>query len=131
MGKLRILALTYKTFPATLPTVHQAAVDALMCLGMTVLPQGSTEEGHTRIFASGERRELEVELEPQGTEETRARILARDGLLFEENTATELAAQVSRRLERRPRPTAPVQAPREHASVAIFAGCGAVATLAS
>jgi hypothetical protein len=98
MTKLRILALTYKTFPATLPAVQEATVDVLKGMGMRVLPHGP-DDGSTHILASGPRRQVDVELEAQGVEETRARIVAKDGVFFEENAATALVAQVTRRLE--------------------------------
>lgn len=103
MVKLRILALTYKTFPATLSAVREATIDVLKRMGMRVLPSGSGDGGASvSILASGWRRELDVELEAEGMKGTRVRVLAKEGVFFEENAATDLIAQVTRRLEQRP-----------------------------
>lgn len=103
MAKLRILALTYKTFPAALFAVHEATIDVLKRMGMRVLPNGSVDNGASvSILASGWRRELDVELEAQGVKGTRVRVLAKEGVFFEENAATDLIAQVTRFLEQHP-----------------------------
>lgn len=100
MAKLRILALTYKTFPVALSVVREATIDALKRMGMRVLPGGSGNEGASvSILASGWRRELDIELEAQGVRGTRVRVLAKEGVFFEENAATDLIAQVTRLLE--------------------------------
>jgi hypothetical protein len=103
MAKLRILALTYKTFPTTLSAVREATIDVLKRMGMRVLSSGSEDGGASvSIVASGWRRELDVELEAQGVRGTRARVLAKEGVFFEENAATNLIAQVTRLLEQPP-----------------------------
>jgi len=103
MAKLRILALTYKTFPTALSVVREATIDALKHMGMRVLPSGSGDGGPSvGILASGWRRELDVELEAQGVRGTRMRVLAKEGVFFEENAATDLIAQVTRLLEQTP-----------------------------
>jgi hypothetical protein len=100
MAKLRILALTYKTFPVALSAVCEATVDALKRMGLRVLPNGSGDDGvSASILATGWRRELEVELETQGVRSTRMRVLAKEGFFFEENAATDLIAHVTRLLE--------------------------------
>jgi hypothetical protein len=100
MAKLRILALTYKTFPMALSAVREATIDALKRMGMRVLPNGSGGDGASAsILASGWRRELDIELEAQGVRGTRVRVLAKEGVFFEENAATDLIAQVTRLLE--------------------------------
>jgi len=103
MTKLRILALTYKTFPTTLAAVHEATIDVLKRMGMRVLPNGSRDDGASvSILASGWRRELDVEMEAQGVKGTRVRVLAKEGVFFEENAATDLIIQVTRLLEQHP-----------------------------
>lgn len=100
MAKLRILALTYKTFPMALSAVREATIDALKRMGLRVLPNGPGDEGASvSILASGWRRELDIELEAQGVRGTRVRVLAKEGVFFEENAATDLIAQVTRLLE--------------------------------
>jgi len=101
MAKLRILALTYKTFPMALSAVREATIDALKRMGLRVLTSGSGDGGASvSILASGWRRELDIELEAQGVRGTRVRVLAKEGVFFEENAATDLIAQVTRLLER-------------------------------
>lgn len=100
MAKLRILALTYKTFPMTLAAVREATIDALKHMGMRVLPNGPDEDATSAsILASAWRREVEIELEAQGRMGTRIRVLAKEGVFFEENTANELIAHVTLLLE--------------------------------
>jgi hypothetical protein len=101
---LRVLALTYKTFPTTLSAVREATIDVLKRMGMRVLPSGTGDGGASvSILASGWRRELDVELEAQGVKGTRVRVLAKEGAFFEENAATDLIAQVTRLLEQSPK----------------------------
>jgi hypothetical protein len=103
MAKLRILALTYKTFPTTIAVVREVTIDVLKRMGMRVLPNGpGTDGASVSILASGWRRELDVELEAQGVKGTRMRVLAREGVFFEENAATDLITQVTRLLEQHP-----------------------------
>jgi hypothetical protein len=86
----RVGALTYKTFPVALAVVHDAAVEILKHMGMRVLADAPFEDaGAAGILASGWRRQLHVELEPAGLAGTRARVLAKEGIFFEENVATE------------------------------------------
>jgi hypothetical protein len=121
MTKLRILALTYKTFPAKLAAVHEATIDVLKQMGMRVLPNGSGNDGvSASILASGWRRELDVELEAQGVKGTRVRVLAKEGVFFEENAATDLIAQVTRLLEQHPDKGALRHATGERAPMAIL-----------
>ena len=121
MTKLRILALTYKTFPTTLVAVHEATIDVLKRMGMRVLPSGSGDDGvSVSILASGWRRELDVELEAQGVKGTRVRVLAKEGVFFEENAATDLIAQVTRLLEQHPDKGASRHATGERAPKAVF-----------
>jgi len=121
MTKLRILALTYKTFPATLGAVHEATVDVLKRMGMRVLPKGSGDNGASvSILASGWRRQLDVELEAQGVRGTRVRVLAKEGVFFEENAATDLITQVTRLLEQHPDKRVFRHAAGESASMAIL-----------
>lgn len=103
MAKLRILALTYKTFPTTIAVVREATIEVLKRMGMRVLPNGpGTDGASVGLLASGWRRELDVELEAQGVKGTRMRVLAREGVFFEENAATDLITQVTRLLEQHP-----------------------------
>jgi len=100
MTKLCIVALTYKTFPATLPAVYQATVDVLKRMGMRVNSQGSWQDDQSvGILASGERRQFDVDLDAIGLQGTRVRVLAKEGAFFGENAATDLVARVARLLE--------------------------------
>jgi hypothetical protein len=121
MTNLRIVALTYKTFPAALSVVHDAAVHVLKDMGMRVLPQGSPEDTEAiGILASGWRRQLHVELQSAGIAGTRARVLAKDGIFFEENAATDFIAQVTRRLQQEQRVAPVALSARERESVGIM-----------
>jgi hypothetical protein len=106
MKKLCILALTYKTFPAPVSRVHQATVDVLTQMDLKVLHRRRRRDGSARVLASGWRRKLYVELEANGTEATRARVLAKDGVFFSDNAATELITRVAFLLERERAPLA-------------------------
>jgi hypothetical protein len=120
MTNVRIVALTYKTFSAAPSVVHEAAVDVLKHMGMRVLPDGSPQEaGVASILASGWRRQLHVELEFAGVAGTRARVLAKDGILFEDNAASDFIAQVERRLEQGRRVAPIARTTREKLSVDI------------
>jgi hypothetical protein len=99
MKKLCILALTYKTFPAPVSRVHQATVDVLTQMDLKVLHKRRRRDGSARVLASGWRRKLYVELETNGTEATRARVLAKEGVFFADNAATELITRVAYLLE--------------------------------
>ena len=100
MTKLRIVALTYKTFPTSLPDVYQAIVDVLNRMGMRVNSQGSWQDDQTvGILASGERRQFDVDLDAIGLQGTRVRVLAKEGAFLGENAATDLVARVARLLE--------------------------------
>jgi len=99
MKKLCILALTYKTFPASVSRVHQATVDVLTQMDLKVLHRRRRRDGSARVLASGWRRKLYVELETNGIEATRARVLAKDGVFFADNAATELISRVTYLLE--------------------------------
>jgi hypothetical protein len=131
MTKFRILALTYKDFPAALPTVQQAIVDVLKRMGMRVFPDASEySDGSKTILASGWRRRLQVELEAKGMERTRARVLAKEGVFFEGNAATDLIAQVVLRLEQQREDSSLFHAKGEKASVAILSNCTEPAAIA-
>jgi hypothetical protein len=95
MKKLCILALTYKTFPAPVSRVHQATVDVLTQMDLKVLHRRKRRDGGARVLASGWRRKLYVELESNGAEATRARVLAKEGVFFADNAATELIMRVA------------------------------------
>jgi hypothetical protein len=130
MAKLRILALTYKTFPMALAVVREATIDALRRMGMRVLPNRSGDDGASvSILASGWRRELDVELEAQGVRGTRMRVLAKEGVFFEENAATDLIAQVTRHLEQPSATRAVAHAASVAAPKAMFSSDAQVAVL--
>jgi hypothetical protein len=117
--KLRILALTYKTFPAPLSSVHQATVDALHRMNLKVVAKPAGQKGIARIRASGWSRKLSIELESRDGCGTRARILAKEGFFFEDNVASDLLAQVASLLEHHDRVALP-RAAREDAAPSAF-----------
>ena len=106
MKKLRILTLTYKTFPATLPKVHETTLDVLQRMGFRVISRRSRTSGRTRILASGWRLRLYVELESKGTDVTRARVVSKAGVFFGYNAVADLISCVAQLLEHQGRLTA-------------------------
>jgi hypothetical protein len=101
--KLRILALTYKTFPAPLSSVQQATVDALDRMNLKVIAKPTGQEGIARIRASGWSRKLSIELESRDGCSTRARVLAKERFFFEEDVTSDFIAQVAGLLEHQDR----------------------------
>jgi hypothetical protein len=99
MKKPRILSLTYKTFPATLPAVRQTTLDVMQRMGFRVISRQSKADGSTRILASGWRLRLYVELEAKGSDVTRARVVSKEGVFFGYNAVADLVACVAQLLE--------------------------------
>jgi hypothetical protein len=97
--KLRILALTYRTFPAPLSRVRQATVEVLQRMNLVVVSKQPVRHGVARIRASGWSRKLSIELESRDAHDTRARVLAREGIFFEDNVVSDLLTHVAILLE--------------------------------
>ena len=131
MANLRILALTYHTFPAEFSAVQQATIDVLKRMGMRVLPEGFGGDGSVSILASAWRRQLQVEFEPRGIDATRVRVLAKEGVFFEENAATDLIAQVTCLLEQRRGKPIRCHTTGNQTSVAILSAQAGAVTVAS
>lgn len=130
MAKLRILTLTYRMFPVALSAVREATADGLKRMGMRVFQNGPGDDGATvTILASGWRRELDVELEALGVRGTRMRVLAKEGVFFEENTANELIVHITRLLAPLPDGMAPGRPANVADPLAIYSSEAQVAAL--
>jgi hypothetical protein len=119
--KLRILALTYRTFPAPLSRVRQATIEVLQRMNLTVVSKQPVRHGVARIRASGWSRKLSIELESRNDHGTRARILAREGIFFEDNVVSDLLAHVAILLEHEER-LARLRASRDDAESTLIPG---------
>jgi hypothetical protein len=92
--------IAYRTFAAPLPTVERATLEALRDMGISIQEKAAKEK--TRLVkASGNEREIEVQLEPVTDKTTRIRTVVRMGpFLKDRATATEIIIQTERVLAR-------------------------------
>ena len=92
--------VAYRTFTAPLPQVESATLAALNRMGIKVEGTAKTEQGKA-IKATGNERQIEVELEVISSNTTRIRTVAKDGVFFKDRaTATEIILQTERVLNR-------------------------------
>ena len=92
-----LAGITYRTFTVPLPRVKSATVSALQHMGIKVA-SSSKADGIDMIKANLTNREIEIELEPLTPNTTRMRVVARNGLLYDSATATEIVLQTERAL---------------------------------
>src|SRR5215510_1388514 len=86
----------YRTFTAPLPQVESATRTALDKMGIKVEATAKTEQGKA-IAATGNDREIEVELEVISSKATRIRTVAKQGFFFKDRaTATEIILQTEK-----------------------------------
>jgi hypothetical protein len=86
----------YRTFTATLPQVEGATRTALNRMGIKIGAIAKTEQGKA-IAATGNEREIEVELEVISSNATRMRTVAKQGFFFKDRaTATEIILQTEK-----------------------------------
>ena len=86
----------YRTFTAPLPRVESATRTALKRMGMKIEATAKTEEGKA-IAATGNEREIEVELEVVSSNATRIRTVAKQGFFLKDRaTATEIILQTEK-----------------------------------
>jgi Protein of unknown function (DUF3568) len=86
----------YRTFTAPLPQVENATRTALNRMGIKVAATAKTEQGKA-IAATGNEREIEVELEVISSNATRMRTVAKQGFFFKDRaTATEIILQTEK-----------------------------------
>jgi hypothetical protein len=88
--------IVYRTFTAPMSTVERATVRALKDMGIEVIGRETNEDGERVITASAKDREIQVSLEPLTKRTTRLRAMARDGILQDGATATEIVLQTER-----------------------------------
>jgi Protein of unknown function (DUF3568) len=86
----------YRTFTAPLPQVENATRTALNRMGIKVAATAKTEQGKA-IAATGNEREIEVELEVISSNATRMRTVAKQGFFLKDRaTATEIILQTEK-----------------------------------
>ena len=86
----------YRTFTAPLPQVESATRTALNRMGIKVGATAKTEQGKA-IAATGNEREIEVELEVISSNATRIRTVAKQGFFLKDRaTATEIILQTEK-----------------------------------
>lgn len=88
--------IAYRTFTAPLPQVENATLTALNRMGIKIEASEKTEQGKA-IKATGNDRQIEVELEVISSKTTRIRTVAKQGVFFKDRaTATEIILQTER-----------------------------------
>jgi hypothetical protein len=86
----------YRTFTAPLPQVESATRTALNRMGIKIEATAKTEQGKA-IAATGNEREIEVELEVISSNATRIRTVAKQGIFLKDRaTATEIILQTEK-----------------------------------
>jgi hypothetical protein len=84
----------YRTFTAPLPRVESATRTALNRMGIKIESTAKTEQA---IAATGNEREIEVELEVVSSNATRIRTVAKQGFFLKDRaTATEIILQTEK-----------------------------------
>lgn len=91
--------MTYRTFNEPLPKVKGAAIAALNRMEIKV-GGASRIQGGEMIKAEASGREIEIELEQLSPKTTRMRAVAKNGLLYDSATATEIIIQTENVLGR-------------------------------
>ena len=92
-----LTGIAYKTFTLPLPRVKSGALAALDRMGIKV-HGSSKEDGSDVIRATGNDRNIEVQLEPISAKSTRMRVTAKqsNGILYDSATATEIIIQTDK-----------------------------------
>ncbi|HEX6827955.1 MAG TPA: DUF3568 family protein [Burkholderiales bacterium] len=91
--------ITYRTFSEPLPKVKGAAMTALNRMDIKVGGASKSDGGET-ITAHASGRDIEIELEKLSPNTTRMRAVAKNGLLYDSATATEIIIQTENVLGR-------------------------------
>jgi hypothetical protein len=101
--------IAYKTFTASPPKVRQATLAALRKMDFKLRPPEPPPSGEQNgpksaapppILATGQDRQIEIDLEPLSPQTTRMRVVAKNGIFFKDKaTATEIIYQVADALE--------------------------------
>lgn len=91
-----LTGMVYKTFTAPLSTVEKASIQAMRDMGIKVASRKTEEDGTRLIIGSAKDREIEVRLEPLTKRTTQMRVVAKEGLLKDSATATEVILQTER-----------------------------------
>lgn len=103
MTSFRCVVLRYHTFVAPLPKVRQVTLTALRRMRLEIHPQGPSRKGaSSTIVATAKDWQAEIDLQPTGPQTTRIRVLTKEGVVLEKNTASEILSQVVKSLEEGP-----------------------------
>ncbi len=89
--------IVYRTFTEPLPRVKKAAVASLNQMGFKIESVEKQEHGEL-IKAKAKERDIEVELEALSPATTRMTTTAKNGLIYDSATATEIILQTERLL---------------------------------
>jgi hypothetical protein len=100
LTSFRCVALRYHTFVAPLPKVRRVTLEALRRMRLEIVPQGPSRKGASpTIVATARDWQAEIELQPSGRQTTRMRVLTKEGVVLEENTASEVLSRVVQSFE--------------------------------
>jgi hypothetical protein len=88
-------AITYRTFTTPLPKVRSAVNVALHRMAIKVDSREPMKTGE-RILARAAKRDIEIELESLSPKTTRMRSTARNGILMDAATASEIILQTEK-----------------------------------
>ncbi|HEY7676565.1 MAG TPA: DUF3568 family protein [Candidatus Methylomirabilis sp.] len=105
--------IAYKTFTAPAPKVRQATLAALRKMDFKLQPPEPSQNGSPNgsqngsksatpppILATGQDRQIQIDLEAISSQTTRIRVVAKDGIFFKDKaTATEIIYQVADALD--------------------------------
>lgn len=98
MQPFRCVSLRYHTFVAPLPRVRQVTLAALRRMQGEVFPQKEKAAKPCvapTIVASARDWQAEIELHPTSPRITRMRVLTKEGVVSERNTASEILSRVA------------------------------------
>jgi hypothetical protein len=103
MTSVRCVALRYHTFVAPLPKVRQVTLAALRRMELKVRRGRASENGAApTIVAAAKDWQAEIEFQRTGPQSTRMRVLTKEGVVLERNTASEILSEVAECLENSP-----------------------------
>ena len=88
--------IAYRTFTASLPQTEKATRTALDRMGIRIEAAAATDQGKM-LLATGNDRQIEIELERVSAKTTRLRSVAKQGIFFKDRaTATEIIYQTEK-----------------------------------
>jgi Protein of unknown function (DUF3568) len=88
---------SYRTFPVPMPRVKDASLTALNRIAVQSASSAPSDHGET-ITAKATDRDIEIKLESITPKLTRMRVAAKNGLMRDTATSTEIVAQIEKAL---------------------------------